>query len=117
MAGFDSVTLRERREEGEGICSFIFSVPPESTYFKDHFESFRILPAVAEIDIAVNFASMILGKRPEVTEIRNAKLKKPIFPSKEIKCTLNLSEEGKMSFSFRSEKGTLLSEGSMEYAV
>ena len=54
--GFGNIKADKIIEKNENSVSLIFTIPKDSLYFDGHFPDYPILPAVAQIDIVVNFA-------------------------------------------------------------
>jgi 3-hydroxymyristoyl/3-hydroxydecanoyl-(acyl carrier protein) dehydratase len=60
-------------------------IPADLPYFDGHFPGRSILPAVATIELAINWLSKTLAKRPlKLVEVRTAKFNAPIFPGHNI---------------------------------
>jgi len=57
-----------------------FSVPDTSPYFDGHFPEFSILPAVAQVDLILHFASLYLETGIVLSEIRRIKFSNLIRP-------------------------------------
>jgi len=57
-----------------------FSVPDTSPYFDGHFPGLPILPAVAQMDLVMRFASSYLGTGVVLSEIRRIKFTKIVRP-------------------------------------
>ena len=72
-----------------------FSVPSTSPYFDGHFADFPILPAVAQVTIALKLASECFGISTAPNNIKKIKFSNMILPEKRIRLTLNLSTDGK----------------------
>ncbi len=115
--GFESVKFlrREKTSGGKWILSFI--VPAFSSYFKEHFESFRLLPAVGEIDIVARCASEILSKPVSVTAIKKTKFVNPVLPDTEMDLMLDFTVSGVIGFTFLSKKGDKASFGVIYYSI
>ena len=79
--GFNNLEAREILENNDNILKLMFTIPPESLYFEGHFPGDPILPAVAQVDIVLNFASRYFGTGIAVTKIKRMKFTKIIRPS------------------------------------
>ena len=115
MNGFDSVVVNEKKETGPGKWEIRLSVPASSPYFKGHFPSFHLLPAVATVDIVALLSSDILGRKISVTSISRTKFTSPLLPDEEAALSLDLSRSGSVVFSV-SLKGRECSKGILRYA-
>ncbi len=114
MNGFSSIRTTSVEEKGERRWSIHFSVPLSSPYYREHFEAFHLLPAVAEIDIAVLEAGRLLDRSLSVIKIRKTKFTRPILPDVAMVLTLDASREGVVSFSYADEEGSSYSSGNLE---
>ena len=56
-------------------------ISEESVYFDGHFPKFKLLPAVAQIDLIAHFASKYLGTEANFSEIRRFKFVNKILPN------------------------------------
>jgi 3-hydroxymyristoyl/3-hydroxydecanoyl-(acyl carrier protein) dehydratase len=79
--GFGNLKEDEIIEKNENSVSILFTIPKESLYFDGHFPDYPILPAVAQIDIVVNFAAIHFGTGMAVSQIKRTKFTKIISPS------------------------------------
>ena len=114
MSGFSTVNISEVEKTGERVWKVCFSVPLSSPYYSGHFDSFHLLPAVAEIDIAVRQASLLAERRLTVARIRRTKFTRPIEPDRRMVLTLDLSKENLLSFSYHDAAGNSCSFGNLE---
>ena len=57
-----------------------FSVPPESDYFNEHFPLFRVLPGVAQFELAIRFAARYLGTTLHVERAKRLKFSALVRP-------------------------------------
>lgn len=76
-------------------ATVIFSVPATSVYFDGHFPSFPILPAVAQVTIALKLAKQYLGITAIPCGIRKMKFSNMIMPEQRIRLTMKISDDGK----------------------
>ena len=84
----------------------------DSPFFDGHFPSFKLFPAVAQIDLAVKLAEEALKSQIAVKSIKRMKFIEKILPDTNAKASVKIdtqlgSGEWKMSFSLRSEDGSL----------
>jgi 3-hydroxymyristoyl/3-hydroxydecanoyl-(acyl carrier protein) dehydratase len=102
-------------EKTENAVSLEFAVPEEHPYFDGHFPEFKILPAAAQFDLVVRFASRYLGTGVKVREIKRIKFANIVRPGTPL--VLNLSRDkdsGVLSFkSTGREDGILYASGSI----
>ena len=67
-------------EKTENSATVGFSVPDTNPYFDGHFPEFPILPAVAQTELVIRFASRYLGTGIDISEIRRIKFTNIIRP-------------------------------------
>ena len=72
-AGFGSLNEVKVIEKTENSVTLEFSVPAGSPYFSGHFPGFPILPAVAQTELILRFASAFFGTGINVSEIKRIK--------------------------------------------
>jgi len=109
MTGFDSLDNITVIEKTERSVTLYFSVPDSSPYFDGHFPGFPILPAVAQMELVMRFASRYLGTGISLMEAKRIKFTNIIRPcvllllklaKKENTITFNLSsQEDKIVYS------------------
>jgi len=80
MNGFLNLEKEKVIEKTDDSVSLEFSVPCSSYYFDGHFPAFPILPAVAQMEIVVRFASRYLGTGLVLFEIRRIKFSTLVLP-------------------------------------
>jgi acyl-CoA synthetase (AMP-forming)/AMP-acid ligase II len=73
-----------------------FSIPACSAYFDGHFPVLPVLPAVAQFELAVRFASRYLGTSPLVEKARRLKFSALVRPGAPLR--LELARTGDSSF-------------------
>jgi uncharacterized membrane protein/3-hydroxymyristoyl/3-hydroxydecanoyl-(acyl carrier protein) dehydratase len=101
-------------EQSETAVTLEFSVLPESDYFNEHFPSLRVLPAVAQFELAVRFAARYLGTGLDARRAKRLKFSSLVRPG--VPLRLKLSKSGHcpiaVDFSFSSPSdGTVYSSG------
>jgi 3-hydroxymyristoyl/3-hydroxydecanoyl-(acyl carrier protein) dehydratase len=100
-------------EKTDNSVSLEFSIPGTSPCFDGHFPGFPILPAAAQADLTLRFASQYFGTRIEISEIRKIKFSNLIRPFSPV--VLTIEKKGKnISFKMNSPSGeTVYSCGTM----
>jgi uncharacterized membrane protein len=112
-SGFDSLDNVTVMEKTEYSVDLGFSIPDTSPYFNGHFPDFPILPAVAQMEIALRFASRYLGTGVGVSEIRRIKFTVFVRPFTPLRLKL-VKTENTLSFNIRSPEGeTVYSTGTV----
>ena len=107
--------LKMRREPGMVTLKLVF--PETSDYYNGHFPSFKLLPAVAQVDMTVMLAQALLGTPDTVARIQRTKFSYPILPN--VPAILEMSykaESGKLAFSYTLEEGRPLSGGTLVFS-
>ena len=102
-AGFGALDGVRVTEKTVDSVTLEFSVPPSNPYFDGHFPGFSLLPAVAQLELIVRFASEHLGTGIDVTEMRRVKFTKFIQPHTPIALRL-LKGDKTISFKMFSPK-------------
>lgn len=91
-------------------------VPASSDYYDGHFPEFKLLPAVAQIDLLFRLFRGFSKKNPKFKRISRAKFMGPIFPDKPFFAEYSHSPEtGKLAFKLFAEDGKSLSAGTAEF--
>jgi len=81
ISGFNTLEKEKVIEHTENSVSLEFTIPPSNLYFDGHFPGFPILPAVAQTELVVRFASRYLGTNIALSGIKKMKFLKLIRPS------------------------------------
>ncbi len=89
-----SLYTLHKKEVRENLATIEFSVPASSSYFDGHFPNFPILPAVAQVTIALDLAKQCFNTSSAPLEVKKFKFSNMIFPEKEVKLTIEISEDG-----------------------
>jgi len=76
----EKVVEQSAANEGSAKVVLDFSVPGASDYFDDHFPQMRLLPAVAQFELAVRFANRYLGTGLNVLRAKRLKFSAPVLP-------------------------------------
>lgn len=77
----------------ENHLEIAFSVPSESDFFDGHFPDFKLLPAVAQLEIVTRFSKKYFGTGHGVENIRRMKFSSPILPDTNLILTLDIVPE------------------------
>jgi acyl-coenzyme A synthetase/AMP-(fatty) acid ligase/uncharacterized membrane protein/3-hydroxymyristoyl/3-hydroxydecanoyl-(acyl carrier protein) dehydratase len=94
-------------EDGSSKAVLDFSIPEESDYFNEHFPQLRVLPAVAQFELAVRFADRYLGTGLNVEWAKRLKFTSPVLPGKPLR--MELQRSGKtITFNLKSQTGETL---------
>jgi hypothetical protein len=84
-----------------------FSIPEESDYFNEHFPQLRVLPAVAQFELAVRFANRYLGTGLNIEGAKRLKFTSPVLPH--IPLRMELQRTGNaVAFTIKSPDGETL---------
>lgn len=88
-------------------------IAAESDYFDGHFPNFKLLPAVAQIDLLAHYCSKYFGLPLSTPKIKRFKFADKILPDTSVIFKINFdSASGKVTFDISdSEKGTSYSSG------
>ena len=79
-----------------------FRIREDSDYFDGHFPDFKLLPAVAQMDIISRFARRQLGISHFIPRIRRIKFSSPIYPGDRLRLKLQLDRQrSSISFELR----------------
>ena len=81
-AGFKSLDGVKVTEKSENSVTLEFRVPASSPYYNGHFPEAPILPAVAQIELALRFAAEHLKTGIDVREIKRIKFSDRVLPNK-----------------------------------
>ena len=81
-AGFGSLDGVKVIEKTENSVTLEFLVPAASPYYNGHFPEAPILPAVAQIELALRFAAEHLETGIDVVEIKRIKFSNRVLPNK-----------------------------------
>jgi uncharacterized membrane protein/acyl-CoA synthetase (AMP-forming)/AMP-acid ligase II len=80
-------------EDGKKKAVVEFTVPEESGYFNEHFPLIRVLPGVAQFELAVRFANRYLGSSLFVKNAKKIKFTSPVRPDVPLRMELVLYAE------------------------
>ena len=113
-AGFAALDREKVIEKNENSVILEFSISGSSPYYDGHFPEFPLLPAVAQTELVVRFASRYLGTGIGVSQIPRIKFTNMVRPF--IPLVLKLEKKGKtVSFRMTSPNAeTVYSSGTLE---
>ena len=80
-------------EKTENTLVIEFSVPKTSPYFDGHFPGFSLLPAVAQVELIIRYASEYLATGMDILEMKRIKFTKFIRPDKPIMLSLEKKDK------------------------
>ncbi|MCL1836536.1 MAG: AMP-binding protein [Treponema sp.] len=107
ISGFDNLDDEKLIDKNENSVTVAFSIPGSSPYFDGHFPEFPILPAVAQTELIVRFASRHFGTGVGLSEIRRMKFSNLIRPSAPLLLSIE-KKEALISFKISSPDGGIL---------
>jgi len=90
--GFEGLEAQQILEKNENSISLLFTIAESSPYFDGHFPGFPILPAVAQLDIVINFARCYFNTASALSKIKKIKFVKTINPSVTLLLKIELKE-------------------------
>ena len=93
------------KEDGKVVLKV--QIPASSDYFDGHFPEFKLLPAVAQIDLTAHFASEYFGSPLPMQGIKRLKFSDKILPDSVVLFKIQLNN-GKITFEIRSEDESVL---------
>ncbi|HNY22244.1 MAG TPA: AMP-binding protein, partial [Treponemataceae bacterium] len=96
--------------------SIELSIASTSVYFDGHFPSFKLLPAVVQFDLVMEYAAEHLGLSPKITSIKRVKFRKPIQPETKLALTIDYDRDAdRLTFNYAdAESGKAYSEGTIQ---
>lgn len=65
-------------------------IPASSDYFDGHFDQFKLMPAVAQIDLVTSYARFYFGVEKTLSDIKRAKFIRPLKPDTTVLFSLSL---------------------------
>ncbi len=78
------------------------TIPADSDYFDGHFPDFKLLPAVAQVDLTAHFAARYFGISPAMSNIKRFKFSDKILPDSTVIFKISY-KDGKVAFELFSE--------------
>ena len=100
--------------KGEKSLELEFKISGDSLYFDGHFPEFKLLPAVAQIDIVTSIADEYFAVGAFLKEIKRIKFVSPLLPETLVKLSLVFeSEKNLVTFGLSSkDDGRVFCQGS-----
>lgn len=81
-------------------------IPEASDYFDGHFPDFKLLPAVAQIDLVAHYAAKYFGVALSTPNIKRFKFSDKILPNSELIFKINFdAEKSLVSFKISDKAG------------
>jgi len=111
--GFASLENVKVIEQRENCAEIEFFIPATSPYFDGHFPQFSLLPAVAQTELVIRFASEYLGTSIDVAEFKRVKFTKFIRPNTSLLIRLEKNERSVGFKIFSPGKESMYSSGSI----
>jgi len=94
--------LKYSREPGMLTAKLLF--PATSDFYDGHFPEYKLLPAVAQVDMVLKLARVFLNAPKGISRIHRTKFLNPIFPDVPVVVKISYSEEtGKITFTYTDE--------------
>ena len=91
--------LKFRKEPGVWTGKVVF--PASSDYYDGHFPEFKLLPAVAQVDMVLRFARNFLDVPKNITKIHRTKFASPILPDVPVTVKITYdAKSAKVTFSY-----------------
>ena len=111
---FDNLEALEILEKNENSIKLAFLIPQTNPYFDGHFPGYPILPAVAQVDIVINFAVKHFGTSLAVSQIKRTKFTKIITPSLSLLLVIEKNNDA-LNFKYTSPDGNEMYSGGTIY--
>ena len=104
--------LKLHREPGALSLKLMF--PADSDFYDGHFPAFKLLPAIAQVDMVAVFAHALLDTPRAVQKIQRTKFSYPVLPDTETNLEMTYkAESNKVLFTYTNETGRMLSTGTL----
>jgi hypothetical protein len=101
-------------ERTDNSVSLEILIPAESDYFDGHFPQFKLLPAVAQLELAARFASRYFGLGVGISGAKRVKFSAMLRPDSRAFLDLHYQREKReMIFKFRGSGETVYSVGTL----
>jgi acyl-coenzyme A synthetase/AMP-(fatty) acid ligase/uncharacterized membrane protein/3-hydroxymyristoyl/3-hydroxydecanoyl-(acyl carrier protein) dehydratase len=111
--GLSAISVIEQTAER---VTLEFSIPGESDYFNEHFPMLKVLPAVAQFELAVRLADRYVHSGLRVSHARKLKFSSVVRPGVPLRLALSVSSS-LVSFTYTSPDGnTVYSRGAFSIA-
>ncbi|WP_407425181.1 hydroxymyristoyl-ACP dehydratase [Treponema sp.] len=93
------IPAEEILEKTDNSISLKVKIDASSDYFDGHFPEFKLLPAVAQIDLLVHYAQKYFGLPLSTPSIKRFKFSDKILPDANVLFKIDFdSEKGRVSF-------------------
>lgn len=93
-------------EQTENSISLKVLIPASSDYFDGHFPQFKLLPAVAQIDLVAHYAHKYFKTALSTPDIKRFKFSDKLLPDSTVVFSLKFdSEKNKVSFTVADFEG------------
>ena len=90
-------------------------IPETSDFYNGHFDTFKLLPAVVQVNFVMKLAHKYLGTSLSMQKIQRTKFTCPILPDTRILLDLNYDKDtGRITFCFRNAEGKKYSNGAIK---
>ena len=104
--------LKMHREPGALSLKLVF--PADSDFYDGHFPAFKLLPAIAQVDMVAVFAHALLDTPRAVQKIQRTKFSYPVLPDAVTNLEMTYkAESNKVLFTYTNEAGRMLSTGTL----
>ena len=104
--------VKMHREPGALSLKLVF--PLDSDFYDGHFPAFKLLPAIAQVDMVALLAHALLGTPRAVQKIQRTKFCYPILPGAVTNLEMSYkAESNKVLFTYTNENGRMLSTGTL----
>ena len=104
--------LKMHREPGALSLKLMF--PADSDFYDGHFPAFKLLPAIAQVDMVAVFAHALLDTPRAVQKIQRTKFSYPVLPDAVTNLEMTYkAESNKVLFTYTNEAGRMLSTGTL----
>ncbi|MGE0174552.1 MAG: hypothetical protein AB7T49_17285 [Oligoflexales bacterium] len=91
-------------------------VKPDHPHFQGHFDTFPILPAVSQVEMAVNSVQRILGRKIDIVEVSRGKFLAKCLPGAVADLAVTVDRDLKTVTWVLSNSEETFSKGSFVYA-
>ena len=99
----------------DNTATIEMEIPATSDFFNGHFESFKLLPAVVQVNLVMKLAHKYLNAPLSMQKILRTKFTSPIFPDTKVILELSYDKDsGRIAFNFSGSEGKKHSNGSVK---
>jgi acyl-coenzyme A synthetase/AMP-(fatty) acid ligase/3-hydroxymyristoyl/3-hydroxydecanoyl-(acyl carrier protein) dehydratase len=109
------VVCTEKSAGVDGVAVAELFISAESGYFDGHFPEFKLLPAVAQVEIVLRTAAFFFGTPIVISQSKRIKFSNPILPDQTVRLELRyIREQGSLAFKITDPSGgTVYSAGTL----